>query len=168
MAEATADAAPGGNKKTIILIAAGALLLVVIAGGIGAFFASSGPAATTAEGGETTAEEAAAPVESFYIDLKPEFVINFRDRHDRTKFLKAEISVATKEEDLGETVERHMPAIRNALVLLMSRQIYDDLIPHEGKERLRQEALVAVQGVLEEEIGRPGVDNLYFANFVMH
>ena len=122
-------------------------------------------------GDEAAAETAAAeekPVEAVYIDLKPEFVINFRDRNNRTKFLKAEMAVSTRDTDVEEAVTRHMPAIRNNLVLLLSRQIYEDLIPNEGKEALRQQALVEVQTVLEAEIGKPGVEDLYFSNFVMH
>jgi flagellar FliL protein len=53
-------------------------------------------------------------------------------------------------------------------VLLLSRQIYEDLVPNEGKEALRQQALAEVQSVLEAQIGKPGVDDLYFSNFVMH
>jgi flagellar FliL protein len=61
-----------------------------------------------------------------------------------------------------------MPAIRNSLVLLLSRQVYDELLPDEGKEKLRGEALAAVQGVLQAQLGKPGIEDLYFTNFVMH
>jgi flagellar protein FliL len=100
--------------------------------------------------------------------LAPDFVINFRDKNDRPKFMKAELSVATKDPEAEKAIERHMPAIRNSLVLLLSRQVYDDLVPNEGKEKLRSEALAAVQGVLQAQTGKPGIEDLYFANFVMH
>lgn len=158
-----AAAAPAGNNKLVIILLA-TVVVLLIGGGAGAFFMLSGKAepAATAE----VVEEAI--VESTYIDLKPEFVINFRDRHDRPKFLKAEMSVAAKDSDMEEVVQRHMPAIRNNLVLLLSRQVYDDLVPHEGKEALRLAALAEVQGVLEAQTGKPGVDDLFFSNFVMH
>jgi len=163
MADDNKDAAAAGGKKKIIIIGALAALLLV-GGGVGAMLMMGG-------GDEAAAETAAAeekPVEAVYIDLKPEFVINFRDRNNRTKFLKAEMAVSTRDTDVEEAVTRHMPAIRNNLVLLLSRQIYEDLIPNEGKEALRQQALVEVQTVLEAEIGKPGVEDLYFSNFVMH
>ncbi len=166
MAEAIDAGAPvagGSNKKLIIIIAA--LVVVLIGGGVGGFLMMGKADAPPADGAADAAPEI---TESIYIDLKPEFVINFRDSHDRAKFLKAEMSVASKDSDMEEAVTRHMPAIRNALVLLLSRQIYDDLVPHEGKEALRLQALAEVQAVLEAQIGKPGVDDLYFSNFVMH
>jgi flagellar FliL protein len=164
MADDNNDAAAAGGKKKIIIIGALAALLLV-GGGVGAMLMMGGDeeAAT-----EAAAAEAEKPAEAVYIDLKPEFVINFRDRNNRTKFLKAEMAVSTRDTDVEEAVTRHMPAIRNNLVLLLSRQIYEDLIPNEGKEALRQQALVEVQTVLEAEIGKPGVEDLYFSNFVMH
>lgn len=120
---------------------------------------------------ETDAEAAeaeAAPPQSIYIDLEPEFAIDFRDKNDRAKFLKTELSVATTEADVQEAVARHMPAIRNSLVLLLSRQIYEDLVPREGKELLRAQALSEVQAVLKAQIGKAGINDLYFSNFVIH
>jgi len=164
MADDNKDAAAAGGKKKIIIIGALAALLLV-GGGVGAMLMMGGGDEAAAE---TAAAEEEKPVEAVYIDLKPEFVINFRDRNNRTKFLKAEMAVSTRDTDVEEAVTRHMPAIRNNLVLLLSRQIYEDLIPNEGKEALRQQALVEVQTVLEAEIGKPGVEDLYFSNFVMH
>ncbi len=164
MADENDAPAKPGNKKLVIIIAV--VLVLAIGGGVGAFLAMGGSEEEVAEGEAAAAEE--EKQESVYIELKPEFVINFRDRHNRPKFLKAEMSVATTDSEVEEAVGRHMPAIRNALVLLLSRQIYEDLVPHEGKEALRQQALAEVQTVLETQIGKPGVNDLYFSNFVMH
>jgi flagellar FliL protein len=163
MAEDNETPAKPGSKKLLIIVAA--VVVLSAGGGVGGYFAL--------RGGDDAATEAGAAAEperreSLYVDLKPEFVINFRDRNNRPKFLKAEMSVATTDSDVEEAVSRHMPAIRNALVLLLSRQIYDDLVPHEGKEALRKQALAEVQAVLEQQIGKPGVDDLFFSNFVMH
>ena len=162
------QAASGGNKKLIIIAA----LVSVLLGGGGA------AAVLTLTGGDKSEDVAEAeateeevdeePVQPTYVELSPEFVINFRDRNNRAKFLKADMSVATTEEGLEEQITLHMPAIRNNLVLLLSRQVYEDLVPHEGKENLRKLALAEVQSVLEERIGTPGVDDLFFSNFVMH
>lgn len=162
MADANDPPAATGSKKKLIILGAVALL-VVLGGGAGVLFALGGD-----EPAAATADAPVKPAEATYIDLKPEFVINFRDRNDRPKFLKAEMSVSTRDDDIERAVERHMPAIRNNLVLLLSRQIYEDLVPNEGKEALRQQALAEVQSVLETQIGKPGVDDLYFSNFVMH
>ncbi|MCB1748000.1 MAG: flagellar basal body-associated FliL family protein [Gammaproteobacteria bacterium] len=165
MAEESKDGAASGNKKLIIIIAV--VALAVAGAAVGITLALSGGDKPAAEG-EAAAAAEEPPAEAVYVDLKPEFVINFRDRNNRPKFLKAEMSVSTHEPEIEEAVNRHMPAIRNSLVLLLSRQIYEDLLPNEGKEALRQQALAEVQSVLEAQIGKPGVDELYFSSFVMH
>ena len=162
-AAAAPAAAPAGGNKKLIIIAATVVLLAAIGGGVAVFL----------KGGDKhgeAAEHAAAEVvhEAVYIAIKPEFVINFADKAGKSKYLKCELSVVTKDPEIEKAVEKHMPAIRNALVLLLSRQIYEDLMPNEGKEKLRADALAAVQAVMESQVGKPGIEDLYFSNFVMH
>ncbi len=162
MSQAAAAPAPAGGNKKLIIIAVAVVLLAAIGGGV----------AVMLKGGDKKAEaehaEEVVVHEPVYIDIKPEFVINFADRNGRSKYLKCELSVVTKEPEIEKAVEKHMPAIRNSLVLLLSRQVFEDLQPNEGKEKLRAEALAAVQGVLEAQTGKPGIEDLFFSNFVMH
>lgn len=162
MSQAAAAAAPAGGNKKLIIIAGTVVLLAAIGGGVAVMLKGGGDEHAEKEKVEEVVHE---PV---YIDIKPEFVINFADRAGHSKYLKAELSVVTKEPDVEKAVEKHMPAIRNALVLLLSRQVYEDLMPNEGKEKLRADALAAVQEVLKAQIDKPGVDDLFFSNFVMH
>jgi flagellar FliL protein len=60
-----------------------------------------------------------------------------------------------------------MPAIRDRVVMLFSRQQSEKLESPEGKEQLRAEILAGVQGILEEHTGSPGVEAVYFTSFVM-
>ena len=154
------------GKKILIIIVA--VVVIAVGGAIGVTVALTGGGADAevAEGeGGVSAEEPAG--DAIYVTLEPAFVVNFQDRNAHTKFLKAEIDVVTFDEDMAEAIAKHMPAIRNNLVLLLSRQIYDDLVPHEGKEQLRAAALAEVQSVLEKRAGGPGVEELYFTSFVM-
>ena len=66
-----------------------------------------------------------------------------------------------------EAITKHMPMIRNALVLLFSRQVYEELLPHEGKESLRAKALEEVKLVLDREYGSSEVEDILFTSFVM-
>ena len=117
-----------------------------------------------AEEAEEAGDDKGDPI---YVSLSPEFVVNFQDKAKNTKYLKAELSVVTVDPEMVEAINKHMPAIRNNLVLLFGRQIYEDLAPYEGKERLRAEALAEVQRVLEKQTGRPGVKELFFSSFVI-
>tara|TARA_R110002096_G_scaffold5085_31_gene23778 strand:+ start:2410 stop:2904 length:495 start_codon:yes stop_codon:yes gene_type:complete len=163
MAETAAPAEPtgGSNKKLIIIIAV--VVLLALGGGGAAFMLSGGDDAAVA--GEEAAPAAAA--DPIYIPLDPAFVVNFQDKNQKTKFLKAELNVVTYNEDVPEAVMKHMPAIRNNLILLFSRQLYEDLLPHEGKEVLRAEALAEVQSVIEKQVTGSGIEDLFFTSFVM-
>lgn len=161
---------PKGKKKLIIIIVAAVLLL----GGGGAaawFFLLSGdPPAEAGEEAEGEAAEAEEPVEraeALYVGLDPAFVINFHDANDRRRFLKAELSVVTRDPETQAALVKHMPMVRNALVLLFSRQVYEDLIPHEGKEALRAAARDEVEQVLASEAGSAEVEDVLFTSFVM-
>ena len=60
-----------------------------------------------------------------------------------------------------------MPAIRDRVIILLSSKDEASLLDTEGKELLRAEVLAAVQAVLQENTGVPGVEAVYFTNFVM-
>jgi flagellar FliL protein len=198
MAEAKQEAAPGGSKKKMIIIIAIAAI-VAIGGAVGATVMLMGGKADKAEtakkggdheeesadaeegeDGEEVAEgeegeegeggeggHAAAPL---YVQLAPAFVVNFQDKKKHTKFLKAEISVVAKTAKVQEAITAHMPAVRNSLVMLLSRQVYEDLMSNEGKEKLRTEALDEVKAIMKKTAGKKvgkGVEDLYFSSLVM-
>lgn len=120
-----------------------------------------------AEDEEAEGEEAAASakVETSYIDLQPAFVTNYGGP-GRLRFLRAEVSVRV---EVGKepAVLRHMPAIRDKLIMLLSRQTDDAVSTMEGKELMRQDALLAIQEFLNSEEGEHGVRDLLFAKFVV-
>jgi flagellar FliL protein len=60
-----------------------------------------------------------------------------------------------------------MPAVRDAIIMLFSSKTEDDLLPQEGKEKLRADILKTIRDTLEELTGTPGVEAVYFSNFVM-
>lgn len=156
------EQAKAGGKKKFVIIAVVVLLLL---GGTGAAMMLLGGDQAEVTGGEAVSAEPTG--EPIYVPLDPAFVVNFQDKNHRTKFLKAELSVVTFDEDVEEAIARHMPPIRNNLILLFSRQLYEDLLSHEGKETLRAEALAEVQMIIERQTGKSGVENLYFTSFVI-
>ena len=102
--------------------------------------------------------------------LDPPFVVNFQDAQKRTKFLKAEISVVAPSHKAQEAITRHMPAVRNSLVLLLSKQVFEELSTNDGKEKLRVDALGAVQEVIKKQTNKKiakGVKDLFFSSLVM-
>lgn len=105
-----------------------------------------------------------------YVELTPAFVVNFQDDKKRARFLKAEISILVKSADAEEALKANRPAIRNTLVMLLSRQVYDQLMTPEGKDKLRADALVEVKAIVTKVAGAKKakqVEDVFFSSLVM-
>lgn len=111
-------------------------------------------------------EEAAAPT-SEYIALTPALVANY-GAAGAIHYLKADVALrVTGGAPAQAAVLHHMPYVRHVLVMLLSDQTEESLATMEGKEKLRQDALGAVQKVMQEEEGKPLVDDLLFSSFIV-
>lgn len=169
MAEETpVEEVSGGKKKLILLVIVGLVLVGASVGGTLFALKMMGGSDETAaaEAGDESAAEPAVKLPAVYFPLKPPIIANFNVK-GRQRFLQADISLKIREQDAVAAVELHMPMIRNALVMLISGQIYEDLQTPEGRELLRQQSLTEIQSILESEIGKPGVEQVLFTNFVM-
>jgi flagellar FliL protein len=187
--DVTKQAAPEkkrGMKKIIIIAAAAVVLLSGI--GAGAWFfmhksadADSGDAASgtkSAEAGKhgvkSDKKDAKGKKEkkdpnappAVYLALDPAFVVNFEDQ-GVVRFLQITVEVGTHDPLVLDAVKLHMPIIRNNLVMLFSNLNLASVTSREGKEKLRADALLEVQKVLQEQTGEAGVENIYFTSFVM-
>lgn len=146
------------------------ILLLLVVAGIGAtlFILDSSSEDAQVEFAEEeigTAITQPSPA-AIYYPLTPEFVTNFSVR-GRQRFVKMDMTLMLRDGQVLPAVELHRPALRNAIVMLMRGQVYDELQTPEGKELLRQHILTAIQEVLQTEIGLPGVEQVLFTNFVM-
>lgn len=164
-----AKSAAKPKKSKMMLIIGIVVLLLGISGGATAYFMGMfGSDDQVAEEGEAGEEETEAETKQplNYIPLDPAFVVNFGDESE-VRFLQVTIELGTRDTDMVDQVKEHRPAIRNNLVMLFSSQDPMALNTREGKEKLREETLAEVQKVLQEETGKPGVENVFFTSFVM-
>lgn len=183
------EAKAGGNKKLIlivviaVLVSAGAAVgaTLLLTGGKDKEIAAKhqkGDAKKADEDSEEASEDSAEEdgehskkgAGPTYVSLDPAFVVNFQDQKKRTKFLKAEISVVAGSAQAQAALTLHMPAVRNSLVMLLSRQVFEELATNEGKEKLRTEALDAVKEVVKKQTSKKiaqAVKDLYFSSLVM-
>ena len=112
------------------------------------------------------AEEGAAKVS--YITLSPPFVGNYGlDGSAKLKVYKADISLRVTGAEAAKAVKANDPLIRNQLVGLFTQQTSETLGSVEAKEKLRQEALKQVQQVMNDETGKPMVEDLLFNNLIV-
>ncbi len=84
------------------------------------------------------------------------------------RFLQVTIEIMTRDPATIDLINKNDPMIRNDLIMLFANQHYEDLSTREGKEKLREEALKVVAGVINAEGGNGSkVEQLYFTSFVM-
>lgn len=113
------------------------------------------------------AKEGAAPKVS-YISLTPPFVGNYGlDGSPKLKVFKADVALRVTGDEAAQAVKANEPLIRNQLVALFSQQTAEAMSNVEAKEKLRQEALKQTQQVMNDETGKPMVDDLLFNNLII-
>ncbi len=151
-------------KKIIIFAVAGIVLIAVGIGGA-MFFLKS---ADTPEGEEAMAEEEMTPEvrEAIYEDLHPAFTVNFNDDSTK-KFMQVYMVAKFYDMDARDQFKMHMPVVRNNLLMLMSGRDSDELSTMESKEKLRKDALMTAQSVMQEIYGENLVEDIYFTKLVM-
>lgn len=163
--EEGSEKAGGGMKKIIIIAVLGILL---VGGSVGAtlyfFGVFDEESESIVEEGESELVEVKMP--AIYFPIKPPFIVNFQSR-GRQRFLQVSVTVMSREQDAIDAIQAHAPLIKNRLVMLFSGEVYEELYTDEGRELLRLKTLTAIQSLLEQEIGKPGIEQVLFENFVM-
>jgi flagellar FliL protein len=150
--------------KKIILIAVAVLLLAAIAAGAMLFLKED----QSADNEATTMdpEQVLKVGDPIYQGLDPDFVVAFQNPKT-VRFIKLSVEVMARDDDVIEHVKLHMPAIRDKIIMVLSSKDEGSLLEMDGKEQLRTELLGAVQAVLTKNTGAPGIEAVYFTNFVM-
>jgi len=106
--------------------------------------------------------------EGNYITLSPPFVGNYGlDGTAKLKVYKADVALRVTGEEATKLVKANEPLIRNQLVALFTQQTTEAMGSIEGKEKLRQEALKQTQQVMNDETGKPVVEDLLFNNLII-
>lgn len=101
-----------------------------------------------------------------YINLTPPLVGNYAPGGKKLRYYKADIALRVNTQNKAK-VEMHEPLIRDQLILLFAQKTEEDFATTEGKEAIRQDALLRVQQVLQQEEGQPLVSDLLFNNLVV-
>ncbi len=166
----------GGKGKLIVIIV---LVVLLTAGGVigGLYFAGMlGGGDAGAEAGATEEENKEVTAKpAFYQELQPAFVVNFEEQTDAA-YLQVEMQVMVHDQAVLSEVTKHMPVIRNNILLILSAQKYDVVKTRAGKEALQQTILEAIQAVLDEankdqpaEEGQEPhkIEQVYFTSFIM-
>ena len=165
MAEATEETTEGteekaGKSRTIML---GVIILAAVGASIGGtlmFVGSDEPQAVEAEEAVTSNPKA------IYHNLRPAFIVNFI-AGNKPRYLQAEVTVMSRDQEVIEGVINHTPLIRSRVVNFLADQDYLALQTHEGRETLRTDLRKVIEDVLLEESSPSGIETILLNNFVM-
>ncbi len=169
--EAAPPPARKGGVMKVLLIVFSVLLLIVASVGTTLVMTGGIDELITARGGEDSAgsdgkRAASRPSPPIYVELGEPFVVNFIEGN-QVRYLQVKIEVMTRDSTIPQAISTHLPKIRNNLVFMFSGFDYASLATVTGKQKIRDEALAEIQGILNDEIGNPGVESVYFTSFVM-
>jgi len=162
MSKPAAQVAPPAPKSSNLALWILIALLAIGMAGAGAWWFLQGR-----DGGAHAAEkpEASAVQPARYYALEPAFVVNLADTSS-VRYLQADVQVMTRDEATGAALELHTPAIRNRLLLLFGQQTAAQLAQRSAKERLQEQALAEVRGVLKSERAPAKVEAVFFTSLV--
>jgi flagellar protein FliL len=172
------DPEAAAKKKKLIMLGGIGVVLLLLAGG-GTWFAlgllSDKPAteeAATADA-EHEAEKGAheeahdtGKKPAAYASLDPAFLANF-SVGGRQRYLQVSLAALARDEKANEALRAHMPLVRNRIVMLLSGESFEQLQTDDGRAQLQQKLLAAIQEILKKETGEPGIEQVFFTQFVM-
>ena len=150
------------KSKLMLFVIIG--VVVLLGGGAAAYFLLMSDSSESESAAE--AEQVSTKAPAIYLPLKPPFVVTYM-AGSRQRFVQITVSLMTRDEEAVGAIEQHMPLIRNNLVTVFGLQEFEELKSQEGKEAMRQAALEEIQMIIEEELGKPGVEQVLFTNFVI-
>ncbi|MDB4224379.1 flagellar basal body-associated FliL family protein [Granulosicoccus sp.] len=149
--------------KKIILIAGGALLFSAINIG-GSVFLNRMLAPPMAAATAVAAEP--LPVEVFYHNVQPEFVVNFPG-NAKTQFLMIEMVVATHDQEVIAILKEHDPELRNSLLMMLAEEKSEPLKTAEGKQLLREKALAKIDEMVGTHYKSDVIKDVFITRLVM-
>jgi len=147
----------GKQKFMLVLVAALALVLVLGGGGLWLVKQKAAQAAALAAGDDENAvsepAHAAARPEGVglpvYLPLDP-FIVNLADK-DVDRYAQIGITLELETPVFADRVKAYMPAVRNAILLVLAQKSSRDLLGRSGKEDLADE-------IMREAVRPMGID----------
>jgi len=133
---------PRGKKKLIVIAAAVLAFVLALGGGAVVWLKQrAAHAAAAALEDEAASEHAGVPKidpknAPIYLPLDP-FVVNLADK-EADRFAQIGITLELDTGISADQIKAYMPAIRNAILMVLANKSAKDLMNREGKEHLAQ------------------------------
>lgn len=114
-------------------------------------------------------EEQTAGPATMYYEIDPAFVLNYGNgTNGRLKFMRVELTLrlSTTGSVIAD-VNLHMPAIRHAIIMHLSKQSSERINDASQRDAIRLELLLEVRAVLAAAGTKEGVEDLLFNAFIV-
>jgi flagellar protein FliL len=161
------EVVPGKSKKKLFIIIGAIAAVVVLAGAVAAFLLLGKDKKEGADGepeGKEAEQHEAAP--AIYESLGDKFVVTLQ-YEGRQHYLQVTLNALIREAAVGEELKVHAPLIRGKLISLLGSQDFAALRTEVGKLALRDQILTTIREILQAETGKPGVEQVFFTEFVL-
>ncbi len=102
---------------------------------------------------------------SNYYAMDKDFTSNLRDS---PHYVQIGIAVSTPYDDsVIENLKTNEIAVRSAILMALGDASEEDVTTGDGKQRLAQRLVAAINTTLKQKEGFGGISNVYFTNFVV-
>lgn len=102
---------------------------------------------------------------SNYYALDKDFTSNLQDS---PHYVQIGIAVSTPYDDsVIENLKTNEIAVRSAILMALGDATEDEVTTGDGKKRLAQQLVQAINATLKQKEGFGGISNVYFTNFVV-
>ena len=154
-AVAQAPQAPkkGGKKSMLMLIVVAVVMLGGGAGGAWFYLQKRAAAAAAAADEEPAAHAPAEKHAPTYLPLES-MVVNLADGGGE-RFAQIGVTLDIENEKTAAKIKTYMPAIRSAVLLLVSQRTSEELLKRDGKEKLANDIVAEVSRALGYEVDEP-------------
>jgi flagellar FliL protein len=151
------EATPKKPRRLLFLLLAGVGLLLLSGGGLAYLMLTDD---SSAAGSPARAAEEGKGGPGAVMSLEP-FLVNLADQETR-RYLKIRVELGVDQEKTVKELEKALPRIRDAFILLLGSKTYKDLASPEGKLRLKEEMMAK----LAQIPGGKKVREVFFTEFV--
>ena len=101
-----------------------------------------------------------------YFEITAPFVVNLAEQ-DSLNFLQVNAQLKVSRDEMKAHLSKHLPAIQHTVMMVLSEQTINDVKSVAGKQKLRETTLKELQTLLQQQIGDPAVEEIYFTGFII-
>ena len=153
----------GSSKKLVIIISL-VVLVLLIGGGVAGYLLlfKKPPPEEKDPGMQVPVPEINTQSEIGPMVNIDEFIVNIISE-ENNHYVKASLTIELSSVPAKEEIEKRMPQIRDAILLLTGNKTFEELQDLQGKKQLKAELLSKINAILQTGQAR----SIYFTDFVV-